>query len=297
MTTASPIHAGVVDEALAHATACVERTGARSWRVALQNGKRIDALATLSGPWFTLTAPVHPPVAAMPWQLLALNRVLPAGARFTLDPCDHAPGLRVDTRLGSEHGDSQRVADACAALLGSASVVVNADQLSPDMATSTGHPTETESPDTLRSASAEHLLDSLMWPQTRLDDGRLRFDFDVRNDRYHALLTGDACGFSCDVELVSRPSMAAISREAASVALLTSGCALRLARATGTSDLSTDRVAFQVRLPHSANATDINVALEALMASCEQLGREVRALTDSTLAAAYLAVVMPHEPT
>lgn len=298
MTATSPIDVGVVDHALTHSAACVERAGARSWRVALQNGKRVDALATLSGPWFTLAAPLYPPVVASPWQLLALNRALPGGVRFTLSPRGHAPVLCVDTWLGSEHDDdSQRVADACAALLGSVSIFANGDTCASDVAASTGLTTMNDSAASMCPVPADHLHEGLAWAYTRLDDGRLRFDLDVRNDRYHALLAGDACGLSCDVELVSKPTLSTVSRQATSVALLTSGCALRLARATSTSDLSTDRVAFQVRLPRSANAADIDLALEALMAGCEQLGREVRALTDSTLATSYLAVVMPHQPT
>lgn len=278
-----------VHEALGRSAAILTRAGPSAWYVTLQNGKRVDAVAALDGHWLSLSASLAPVAPGAAWRMLALNTRLRGGVRIAFARATHAPTLRTDSWLGPDHDIASRVDDACAALLDAASIAVNHDALeSPDRELNAG------SCDVVPTDSIDTLVSELAWPHTLLDDGTCRFDLDARRERYHAVLTAGTDGWRCGVEVVARPTLSDSAREAIASALLTSSGALRLTRPTATSNDTTDRVGFEVVLSAAPSAEELDLALGALGSVCDQLGREARALTDPTLATAYLGVAMPH---
>ncbi len=226
--------------------------------------------------WLRLSAPGFD--RRDPWELLAGNARRHGPARMILatrpaEPRGFAPELVMDVPLDRGTARSEYLEHAKSAFRG----VPGAR--TPDAAAP--------------EVSWSHLGVECGWPVVIRADGSMTVELDTPGLSAQARVAGTDGGLSLSVEVGHPNGASPRARQAmARFALLISG-GIRMLCATASGDPAVIR--FEARLIAPIAAGDLDLALAALSVGYRTAARELRALTDDTLAAVYLEHLTPEE--
>jgi len=271
----------VVADALRECSPSAERLGRWDWRMRLDGGA--DMEARIRDGRLCMSVPLDGrkfrPSARSLLKLLTSNSKVPGGGKFVLLQ-DRSAALRVEIPLEQDGNLSEQILDGYAGLQ-----VTMKRFRAPWTRDSPTREREEEGCD-LRQLCGE-----AGWPFAERASG-LAVPLEVPGLWYQALLREDCGEVRAVVTLLEWDRLPDQCIRAIAVLLLTAGCFLQMARPIARSDGATRRYSagFEVRLPGEPTTMAVDHALSSLSVGCHSCGREVTALQDERIAAAYLAI-------
>jgi len=129
------------------------------------------------------------------------------------------------------------------------------------------------------------------WTITRREDGRIGAELDAAGVMNQGFLEPRGNGVLLSLTVLRTSGLNRVTREAIGRFALGLTARLNLVRA-GLSNRESEALRFEVPLPGSLSAADLDLALEALSLAARMGGRECRALMDEPLARRYLATTV-----
>ena len=264
-----------LDQALRQVTPVIDRSDPGQWRLKLAGLPGGSATGHAIDGWFRLTATADG-CPSDGWELLRLNARMPLIARCAFDPRTDRLMLCADVCLHREAALTTRLREACDGLVAAERMLKRRDVTSSNDTQETGR-------------TVTHVVEECGWPVSE-HDGQPVVPIGVSSSatvRSHA-----EGGLSVDctlaVEIESDPVRTAIAR-----CLLATTGVVRGVRAIVRYESGKASVRLESGFESTPCAAEVHSGLSALSVALERCIREVRALQDSRVAEAYLALFSP----
>lgn len=265
---------------LAKCASRVRTDGPAAWRFELGNGKPLPAAARWEEPWLLLRAPLAlPPDPEAPWRLLLLNGRLSGPARVVHPEGNGHFELQADLPVADVERMPHSLELACASLQRAAA------------AASGTPPGPAEDAPAAGGGDVDPAWIGLAgergWTLERREAGRYAVELDAPGLQSQAWVEQQGGELSMWLEISRGGALSGQARRAGALFLLTLTGRLRMVRGA-VAEPEPQSIRLEVRLPESATAAELDLALATLSLGCRRAAREVRALADDVVARTYL---------
>lgn len=271
---------GAIAGMLAKCASRVRADAPDAWRFELGNGKPLPATARWEEPWLLLRAPLAlQPDPDAPWRLLRLNGRLSGPARVVHPEGNGHFELQAELPVAEVEQVPPRLELACASLRQAAAAVSGAasglEDVTPDAEAGTANPAWIE-------LAGEH-----GWTLERREAGRCAVELDAPGLQSQAWVEQRGQELHLWLEVLRGSTLSGQARRATALFLLSLTGGLCMVRGS-VAQREPQSIRLEVRLPESATAAELDLALATLSLACRRAAREVRALADDVVARTYL---------
>lgn len=269
----------------------IAEQGERSWTLR-PAGSRLTMTAFLDGDWLRFQAPlaggrIHGlALPACAWELLERAADLCFAKIATPKNADQAQ-LAAEVPLDADLPLARAIAQIAAAFVG-ASAAIRGSQRTADPARA-NDAADVEATAVITGADLAQVCSAAQWAFNQRPDGRLAVPLESRAGFHEAIVEHTVRGVRARLDVPLEGELTEASRQAIGSVLLVVAGLHRMVRTAVDTVGDPPAAVLEVALGDAPTPELVAHALAALSLACDRCAREVKALTDDSLAKQYLA--------